>query len=348
MRLQSSLSAVLFAGMFASSCGNQAETHEAGHANVSISAMTSSQAITSITIEAQPANIIRDLAYNKTAATFSGSLMLPAGTQTLTARAYVDTQAVGQGAATVTIVAGQTASVFLKILDTSAPTPMPDSSPGIVALVLSTTRPTVGQPVTMSVSAADPNGDPLSYAWTSNCTSGSFSTTSSADTTWTNTAVGVCTVTATVTAKGKSASQQVDIVTLDVASGVATVEGSYVSAPIISHTTASGSGFSCSRYHSDSDATCLQSLSPGQVIQIASYFTFGEPPSADGGTGSIDVTLTDNCGGPMLHLNASTLSMGNSAHTSWTAPSTPAVCVLTLTVTQETMVDRLSFAVVVR
>ena len=150
MHIQSSLPAVLFAGVLASSCGNQAETYEVGQANVSISAMTSSRVITSIAIEAQPANVIRNLTYDNVTATFSGLLMLPTGPQTLTARAYVDTQAIGQGVATVTIVAGQTARVFLRILDTSAPTPMPDSSPGIFALVLSTTRPAVNQPVVMS------------------------------------------------------------------------------------------------------------------------------------------------------------------------------------------------------
>lgn len=276
--------------------------------------------------------------------------MLPTGVQTLTGRAYVGTQVVGQGTATVTIVAGQTASVFLRILDTSPWTPMPDSSPGIAALVVSTVRPTVGQVVTLSVSAADPNGDPLSYAWTSGCASGTFSTTNAADTTWTNTVAGVCTLTVSVTANGKSVSQQVDIATLDATSGVASVEGSYIPAPNISNlsASASASGFSCSMHRFDTDATCRQSISPGQAVSLSSFFHLGEVASSDGGTGAVDVTLTDNCGGTNGPQYWSAYGMSGSANLEWTAPTTPAVCVLTLSITQETMVDRFSVAIVVK
>ena len=256
----------------------------------------------------------------------------------------------------------------------------------------------------------------------------------------------------TVTANSKSASEQVDIVTLDGSSGVASVEGTYVPAPLIVQVSASAPRLSCIMNHFSPDAMCSQGVSPGQAVWISTYFSLGEivadggtrpvdggvvpfdggvvpfdggvvpfdggtrpvdggtrpvdggtrpvdggtrpvdggtrpvdggtrpvdggtrpvdggtrpvdggtrPVDGgvvpfdggvvpfDGGVGAVDVTLTDNCGGPMLHLNAYTYGMNGSADAIWTAPSTPAVCVLTLTVTQETMVDRLSFAIIVK
>jgi len=309
--------------------------------------MTGISAITAITIEAQPANVTRTLTYDKTTAKFSGSVMLPIGVQTLTAVAYAGTQVAGQGTTTVTIVAGQTASVFLRILDTSSPAPMPDSSPGIFALVASTTKAAVGEAVTLKASAADPNGDPLTYAWTSSCPSGTFSTTDSAETTWSSTAVGVCTLTITATAKGKSASQQVDVVVLETGSGVATVEGSYISGPRISSISASATGFNCSGFPVVSDATCSQSLAPGQHLSIAAYVVLDEAATVDGGA-PVDVTLTDNCGGTTLYINQYIYTSGGGVDAKWTAPAAPAMCVVTLNVTQESMVDQRSLAIVVR
>jgi len=42
-----------------------------------------------------------------------------------------------------------------------------------------------GQPVSLTAVAADPDGDPLAFAWTSTCVSGSFSASSAAETTFT-------------------------------------------------------------------------------------------------------------------------------------------------------------------
>lgn len=64
MRLPSSSLVVLFAGILASACDNRAGTSELGRADVSISAMTDSGSITAIRIEAQPANVLRDLTYD--------------------------------------------------------------------------------------------------------------------------------------------------------------------------------------------------------------------------------------------------------------------------------------------
>lgn len=87
MRLQSSHLLGLAVAALASGCGNPTNTRELGHAAVSVSALTFPSAITAIGLEAQPANVTRELTYDASNATFSGSIMLPAGSQTLTARA---------------------------------------------------------------------------------------------------------------------------------------------------------------------------------------------------------------------------------------------------------------------
>jgi hypothetical protein len=337
----------LAAGALVSGCSNQIDARELGHAAVSVSALTFPSSITSIGLEAQPANVTRDLTYDASNATFSGSIMLPAGNQTLTARAYMGNKLAGQGTATVTIAAGQTAGVVMRILDTSAPDPMVDVPPAITTVTASTIQPAIGEAVTMSVSAADANGDPLSYAWSSNCTIGSFSTTSSAQTTWMSTAAGVCTITITVTANGKSAAQQVDITALDTGTGAASINGTYVRAPDINSVSASASGFSCSPWRME--PMCSNSLPPGQTLSVTAFFSLGELPLTDGGTtGAVQVKLTDNCGGTTENARTDINVQTGLARMTWTPPTSQAVCTLTFSVMQETMVGQFSFVVLVK
>lgn len=345
MRLHSSVFLGLALAALASGCGNSVDSRSLGQAAVSVSALTLPSSITVISLEAQPANVTRDLTYNATTGKFSGSIMLPVGVQTLTARAYAGSLLVGQGTATATIVAGQTASVAMKILDATTPAPMADVPPAITVLSASSVQPTVGDAVTLSVSAADANGDPLSYAWTSTCTTGAFSSTTSAQTTWTSTSTGVCTITVTVTANGKSASQQVDITGLDLGVGAASIEGSYIRSPQISYFNAYASGIDCASYPGGSPM-CSNTCPPGNALSVYASFSLGEPTSTDGGTtGAHQVSFSDNCGGTWGTVSPST---GVYATSSWTSPAAPAVCVLTARVTQEGMFDERSMVIVVK
>lgn len=248
----------------------------------------------------------------------------------------------------MTIVPGQTASVAMRILDASAPAPLGDVPPAITVLTASTVQPAMGEAVALSVAAADANGDPLSYAWSSNCTAGSFSETSSAQTTWTSTEVGVCTMTVTVSANGKSAAQQVDITALDTGTGAASINGTYVRAPYISYFSTSAPGFSCDPLWLR-EPMCPSSLPPGQALSVTAHVSLGELPPADGGTtGAAQVSLTDNCGGTTENVRVDMSAQTGFVRMTWTPPTSPAVCVLTFSVTQETMEERRSFVIVVK
>lgn len=346
MRIQVSLLVGLLAGALAG-CGAEAGA-PSGRAGVSVSALTSLGAITAVRVEAQPANVTRALTYDASTGKFSGSLLLPVGGQTLTARAYVGDRLAAQGTATVTIVGGQTASVVMRLLDASTPAPLGDVAPAILALTTSSVQPAVGEAVTMSVSAADANGDALSYEWTSDCTTTStFSTPASATTRWTSTAAGVCRITITVRANGRSATEQVDVTALETGSGAVSIEGTYVEGPRILVVNASATGFSCPL--GSSETTCPGRLAPGQATQLNVIFALGEAaPSTGEGLGAVQFSLTDSCGGTTGVVSVSANGKSGQANATWTPPSSAAVCELTVRVTQETMVGQRAFAIVVR
>jgi hypothetical protein len=112
---------------------------------------------------------------------------LPAGTDYIfTATA---TDATGKilykgSASPVAIVAKQTTSVIINLLQVDPSTPFENSAPVIDALVISSTNVAPGDVVTLTVTVHDPDaGDTLSYAWTT--TGGSFANPSATTTTWT-------------------------------------------------------------------------------------------------------------------------------------------------------------------
>jgi lysophospholipase L1-like esterase len=85
-----------------------------------------------------------------------------------------------------------------------------DHPPAISQLATSSTSATVGAAVSLTVTASDPDGQAIAYGWAaapSGC--GAFSVVDAASTVLTGAAVGLCTVTATVSAGGLSASRSV-------------------------------------------------------------------------------------------------------------------------------------------
>ncbi|RKH35743.1 hypothetical protein D7Y13_06665 [Corallococcus praedator] len=108
-----------------------------------------------------------------------------------------------QGSASgVSIVAGQTAFVAITLQQVNAPPPFLNGAPLIDSLVASSTSVPPGGSLLLVAAAHDPNpGDTLSHVWSS--TAGSFSSTSSASTSWTAPAsAGLQTLTFTVTDSG--------------------------------------------------------------------------------------------------------------------------------------------------
>jgi hypothetical protein len=110
-------------------------------------------------------------------------------------------------ASSVSIVAEQTSLVALTLQQVNAPPPFQNEAPFIDSLTAPATSVPTGGTLSLTGTAHDPNpGDTLSYAWSA--TAGSFSSSTSASTSWTApAAIGMQTLTFTVTdSRGLSSS----------------------------------------------------------------------------------------------------------------------------------------------
>jgi hypothetical protein len=104
------------------------------------------------------------------------------------------------GAATgITIVKGHNTAVVITAQQYSVPNPFKNGLPVIDSLLVSSTAITPGETVTAKVTAHDPDGDALTFAWSASPATDGFSAPSAATTTWTAPASdGDVTVTITV------------------------------------------------------------------------------------------------------------------------------------------------------
>src|SRR5262249_7256924 len=133
--------------------------------SVTVSAQTSGSAITRVSVAIAPANVVGDLTRDP-AGTFSGTLAVPPGSQTVTATAFAGAAQVGSGAGSAVVVAGQTVQVSITVPDGTGPAPGPDHSPVITVLTQSSGSVMLGGQVSLSATAVDADNDPLTYAWT--------------------------------------------------------------------------------------------------------------------------------------------------------------------------------------
>jgi len=178
---------------------------------VLVSALTSSADISRVSVTATPAGVSTDLTRDPSG-TFSGTLSLPAGDQTVAARVFAGSALVGTGSAGITVVQEQTATVVITAFDVTGPEPTPDHSPVVTSLTASSTAVTLGDQVSLTATAIDADSDPIAFKWTAapaGC--GTFSSTASAATTWTAAALGTCAITVTATARGRSDSRGTSI-----------------------------------------------------------------------------------------------------------------------------------------
>ena len=179
---------------------------------VTVDALTSSAQITRVSVTVMPANVSADLTRDP-AGTFSGTLTVPAtGPQTVTASAWAGTTLAASGSGSVVVAKGQTAQLFITALDATGPVPLPDHSPVVTSLAASTTTVALGGNASLVATAVDADGDAITFGWSAapaGC--GTFAAPGSASTTWTAAAVGVCAVTLTASARGKSDSRSTNI-----------------------------------------------------------------------------------------------------------------------------------------
>jgi hypothetical protein len=158
-----------------------------------------------------PANVSADLTRDPPG-TFSGTLSVLAGAQTVTASAWAGTTLAGSGSGSVTVAKGQTAQLFIATLDATGPAALPDHSPVVTSLAGSATAVALGDRVSLVVTAVDADGDAITFGWSAapaGC--GTFSAPGSASTTWTSAAVGICAVTVTTSARGQRDSRSTSI-----------------------------------------------------------------------------------------------------------------------------------------
>lgn len=343
-----------------------------GEAQVSVKGLSIWE-IETIVVTAQPANVSRTLTYSPETGTFTGTLVLPTGTQTLTANGYayvasdggtpdggppmdagVNSDAgstngmtlVATGTATVTIVANTTTAASIRVYDLTPPLPQPDIAPLIRSVTASSVNTTVNQAISLSVVAVDLDNDPLSYSWTSDCLGSSFSSPTSANTFWASSVAAACNLTVTVTARGQSVSESLGVVVFannsDAGTGGVQVSGEYIPRPYVSAMSISGNELQFGHYVYRSNSANLPAVRPGQTYSVE---FFGELETL---VGVRSTNLEATCG--TLRRNFANCTNTSSCHVgySWTTPNMDAACRLTATITNDTLTDSFSAGIVVK
>jgi hypothetical protein len=249
---------------------------------------------------------------------FIGTLLLPAGFNELTGLAFAGDELVGVSAPIpVQIQAGLVTAATIRILDITGGQDIPHSP-----VVLSLSHPLSAlsnQPVLLSASAVDPDGDPLSVNWSTDCgavltSPGDFFTDFIAPTT------GTCRVDVVISDGALIAIESFLIVVFDPsqATGAVNVDGEFVSSPqLFLDLDLPGPGF-CNVFHDSFDGTCQGSIASPERSLLSSFVDWGNAQP-----GSINVF--DNCGGTFEVLfNDPFFFQAN-----WTPPTFETVCLVT-------------------
>lgn len=276
--LRSISRALIPAMMLLAACGSRKQTASPaalssegpGRVAVVVRGLAAVSEVTAVRIVLLPGDRTADLVGDPGNGVFAGELTAPPGNYSLLATAYAGTALVGSGRADgVVVVEDQTTAVHLTITDVTAGPPQPDHAPVITALVVSSVTVTQGDAVTLSASAVDPDGDPITWQWTDGCPSGVFADPMTRQTTWTNSAVGVCTLTITASAGGLSDAIGVSILSLApaAATGAIDVNGRFIPRPVITTMVVSDGVVSCTYQRFGSADSCAldPALAPFQV-----------------------------------------------------------------------------------
>jgi len=309
--------------------------------------------VSRVMIEFSPDGIIGQLSYDSTSQLFSGVFTLVEGPHTVIATVYaVPTTAprgsqreeviVGSGTASFTVIANATVGVYLVISDTTDALPPVDAGPIILSVSVSNLTPRRLEVVTIAVDARDPNGDPLTYQFSQDCTFGVFSAPNSFVTEWYGRETGTCMI--SILASSGSLSDLYSF-TIEVfpALGEAQITVDYLPNPAITLIELDTSQGACVVTHSDTNATCPYSLSPGSSYYLYVEVNWGVNPPVQAGA----ITIRDNCGGSFTP-SSSCDGSASFCDGFFTAPSTTSVCLITATVQHYNLTDSLSMGVAVQ
>jgi hypothetical protein len=263
-----------------------------------------------------------DLGHNGTGS-FTGTLVLPAGQSALVGRAYAAGTLVGQSnPVSVEIQAGLVTAATILILDLTGG-PELDHGP----IVLSLTHPLsalANQPVVLSITAIDPDGDPLEYTWIDDCADSTFTDAQAATTEWSKPAEGTCAVSVMVRSRDLSVvrSFRITVFAEGSTSGAVNVDGRFVAAPRIHTALSYGSTFCAVSAYEGVNASCSEPITTRHTARGEVFIEWGNAQP-----GIIEVF--DDCGGTFLPLFIDPFF----AEGSWIAPAQEGVCFLTVRAT---------------
>lgn len=293
---------------------------------------------------------------------FSAQVFLAAGDYYFYVSAYNEAgQIIGRGRGQGSIQAAQVNSpasdtnIAINIFDwdnllgTPEVPNAPDPGPVIVALqkqasVLIGDLPTdpATSPVVFTVTAINPevgSGAGLTYQWSSNCASSSFSTPTAQTTRWTSTRVETCRITIFVgeaNGNNTTASFNIDVLPPD-GTGVAGISGTFVQQPVVTGfflDPTAATEQTCYVDRSGTNATCLGPYAAAGDFAIVIGLDLGsELLNGLGASATLDARCSDVTGAliasSVVTGQASTAILPSSATFSWTAPNETAVCRLT-------------------
>ncbi|HEX8825620.1 MAG TPA: hypothetical protein VF794_37265 [Archangium sp.] len=255
---------------------------------------------------------------------------------------------VATGSATITIVAGGSTSVTLRIYDITPPPSQGDIGPFIRSVKSSKTEITTTGSTLLEVDAVDLDGDALSYSWFSSCPSGTFTNPFSASTGWSSSSPGVCKLSVKVSSRGLSVTETIEVTVFTAPTdggpgeGTAVVNGEYIARPVINGIYVSGmmGGGSVYRYYTNATLPPVQA---GATYYIEMQIDYGTA------FGSFDNNLESDCGGSITrsYNGCSTGGYCNSSF-NWTTPAAGSVCKLTSRAVNGTLADSFSVGVAVK
>src|SRR5262249_25240859 len=127
---------------------------------VRVTVTTQAPQVTRVSVMVAPASASADLTRDP-AGSFSGTLAVPAGNQTVTASVWNGSTLVGTANGSAIVTEGQTANVSIDVPGS----PALDHPPAITALTVSSNAVRIGDQVSLAVTAVDADNDPLSFSW---------------------------------------------------------------------------------------------------------------------------------------------------------------------------------------
>lgn len=323
------------------SCGGAAPTERQGDGGIDVSvASLFTGPIEKMVVDVSPANVTQDLGWDMHTDMYIASLILPVGIQQITVSAYAGGKVVGVGKASVSVTANATSTAFIHVLDITGPDlTQPDHGPIVGSFVLSKTTVMVGEVAQASVTAADVDGDALTYLWQgAACDSGAkvtIATPSASSTTWSADGPGHCGVMVTVTANNLKASMSLPVTVVGPgATGTVSVTGVFNSHPRIETFTIEGR---CLVSRTSGNASCWRTVTAATMYTVSISLPLLPDP-----TKRPDLTFTDTCGGTWSRYIGDDTGPNWGIH--WT-PASSGPCLVTASSTVDGLSDTFSVAV---